>query len=457
MAKTKKKKRRKLSPEQKALRRNQRQFRARVRYIFETAGFTPISTRDKPIHFQGREGEFDSICVFENVVLITEDTCTSSSEGIYHHLLKKNEFYKHLQAHKDEFFEYLKSQFPEFLALLKPEFSIPDLKLVILYCSLNRMEDRHKERFPNLIFLENRHLRYFRALAAILGKSLRFELFKFFGLKARDVHITAGTPTRKYEGFILPESPSGFPKGFRIATFYVDPETLISLSYVLRKNGWRDAQGLYQRMIGKRKIRSMRRYIAQAGRVFINNVIVSLPTTTKLLDREGNQLSYHMIDETKAVTVEIDMEFNSIGLIDGQHRVFAYHEGTDEFDKAIAPKRRRQQLLVTGVIYPVDFNESQQRGFEAKLFLEINDKQTRTKAELRQAIEMLVDPFSVIAIARAVVNRLASNGPLCGILEEVQFDTGKLKTSSIVSYGLRHVVKPEGEDTLFKLWKHAEK
>ena len=157
----------------------------------------------------------------------------------------------------------------------------------------------------------------------------------------------------------------------------------------------------------------MRRYIAQAGRVFINNVIVSLPAATKLLDREGNQLSYDAIDETKPVTVEIDMEFNSIGLIDGQHRVFAYHEGKDEFDKAIAPKRRRQQLLVTGVIYPTNFNENQQREFEANLFLEINDKQTRTKAELRQAIEMLVDPFSVIAVARAVVNRLASNGPLC--------------------------------------------
>jgi hypothetical protein len=46
---------------------------------------------------------------------------------------------------------------------------------------------------------------------------------------------------------------------------------------------------------------------------------------------------------------------------------------------------------------------------------------------------------------------------LCGYLEEHQFDRGKLKSSSIVSYGIRHIVKCDGDDTLFKFWKHDEK
>lgn len=144
-------------------------------------------------------------------------------------------------------------------------------------------------------------------------------------------------------------------------------------------------------------------------------------------------------------------------MIDGQHRVFSYHEGEDAYEKQIAPKRKKQQLLVTGVVYPQVLSDEEQRGFEAKLFLEINDKQTRTRADLRQAIEAIVNPFSVIAISRSVITRLAANGPLCGVLEEHQFDRGKLKSSSIVSYGLRHIIKCEGEDSLFKLWNHTEK
>jgi hypothetical protein len=108
-------------------------------------------------------------------------------------------------------------------------------------------------------------------------------------------------------------------------------------------------------------------------------------------------------------------------------------------------------------VYPEAVSEEKQREFEAKLFLEINDKQTKTRADLRQAIEAIVNPFSVIAISRSVINKLAANGPLCGFLEEHQFDRGKLKSSSIVSYGLKHVVKCEGEDTLFKLWRHSDK
>jgi DGQHR domain-containing protein len=457
MPKRKRKKRRRLTPEQRAQRRIKRNFRKNIHELFEFAGFKGISTRGRQILFKDRQSEFDSIYVFENLVVITEDTCTSSSREIYDHLLRKNHFYLHLQANKREFFEFLIGTFPQLRKSIPPEFSTSDLKLLIVYCSKYRIEDRHKERFGNILFLEDRHLRYFRTLASVLGRSVRFELFKFCNVRAQDLRLAAGSSKRRYDGFVLPESPSGFPPGFKIATFYMDPETLIAVSYVLRKDGWRDSEGLYQRMVGRAKIRSMRRYLANEARAFINNVIVSLPASTKLLDREEHLLNYDSINATTPVLVELGIEFNSVGLIDGQHRVFAYHEGYDSLDAQIALKRKKQQLLVTGIIYPASYTEDKQRQFEARMFLEINDKQTRARPELTQAIETLVNPFSVIAVARAVVNRLGEDGPLCNVLEEDQFDLGKLKSSSIVRYGLRHIVKPEGNDTLFKLWRHRER
>jgi DGQHR domain-containing protein len=457
MSKKKKKKRRKLDLAQRTLRRAQRQFRQRIQDVFHIAGFVVVPVRGTQLNFLGRQGEFDSVFLFENLIVIAEDTCLRSSDEIYEHVLRKDMFYEHLRKNKNAFVDYLKSTFPAVRKSMRAEFDASDVILVTLHCSKNRMEERHKQRFPQFHFLEDRNLRYFRALATTLGRSLRFELFKFFGLHAADIKVASGQPNTTFQGFVLPESPSGFPAGYKIATFYIDPETLISLSYVLRKDGWRDSARLYQRMISRRKIRSMRHYLAQDPRVFINNVIVSLPATTRLLDDDNNTVDLANIAKTEALGVQLTNEFNTIGIIDGQHRVFAYHEGNDEFEARIAPKRRKQQLLVTGVLYPTNVSEDKQREFEARLFLDINDKQTRTRPELRQAIEAVVNPFSVIAIARAVVNRLAADGPLCEVLEEDQFDVGKLKTSSIVSYGLRHIVKPEGDDTLFKLWKHPKK
>jgi DGQHR domain-containing protein len=449
----KKKKKIKLAPEEKAFRNLQRRFRTQITSVFKSAGFSYIPTRNVEIKFKGHKGEFDGIFIFENVVVITEDTCAGKSSSLRDHLLKKNLFYQQLTSNKDEFVEFLDGKFPEFKKARKSEYQPTDMKLVIAYCTKNRMEDEHKKPFADLVFMEDRHVQYFCALAKTLGKSTRFELFKFLRLNTDDLGITTGESTVTYGGFILPESPSGFPSGFKVVTFYIDPDALLLLSYVLRKDGWGDSENLYQRMISRIKIKSMRQFLGQEDRVFINNVIVSLPAATKILDQDNKQIDIHKITKTTPIKVQISKQFNSIGIIDGQHRVFAYHEGYDDLEKQIAPKRKKQQLLVTGVVYPESVTEDKQHEFEARLFLEINDKQTKTKAELRQAIESIVNPFSVVAISKSVITKLAAKEPLCGYLEEHQFDRGKLKSSSIVSYGIRHIVKCEGDDDVTSLFR----
>ena len=151
------------------------------------------------------------------------------------------------------------------------------------------------------------------------------------------------------------------------------------------------------------------------------------------------------------------MVFNNIGIIDGQHRVFAYHEGTDVHERKIAQKRAKQLLLATGIIYPEGVSEDQQRKFEAELFLEINDKQSKSRADLRQAIQTIVEPFSAVAIAKAVINELSRSSVLRGLLDDHYFGEGTIKTSSIVSYGLRHIVAFEGSSSLFELWGDSDK
>ena len=199
----------------------------------------------------------------------------------------------------------------------------------------------------------------------------------------------------------------------------------------------------------------MRKYLAEIERVFINNIIVTLPSDTKI--KKDNDENETEGGKPRKVIIEIPNAFNSVGVVDGQHRVFSYHEGNDIYEIAIKKLRQRQNLLLTGIIYPGNIPDTEKRKFEARLFLEINDKQSRARSDLKQAIELIVNPYSTLAISKAIISRLSKDGPLAAHLEEHFFDVGKVKTSSIVSYGLQPLVKLKGGDTLMKLWEHPNK
>jgi hypothetical protein len=55
------------------------------------------------------------------------------------------------------------------------------------------------------------------------------------------------------------------------------------------------------------------------------------------------------------------------------------------------------------------------------------------------------------------MERLATTQPLFGHVERYFYEKGKLKTSSIVSYGLSPLVKLSGPDSLFSAFPHANK
>jgi DGQHR domain-containing protein len=209
-------------------------------------------------------------------------------------------------------------------------------------------------------------------------------------------------------------------------------------------------------MIISNKIKQIRKYLSSERRVFINNIIITLPSRTKLLDENQNTVDARTITTTQPVEIQIPNEFNVIGLVDGQHRVFAYHEG-GENDEKIKILREKQNLLVTGIIYPSKISDFEKTKFEARLFLEINSNQSNAKSDLKQAIGLILKPFSAESVSRAVLENLNKSGSLEKLFEVNIFDKGKIKTTSIVSYGLRPLLKLSGQDSLFSLWKNIKK
>lgn len=447
----------KLSPQELDKRRKDRRFKRQVRAIFTNAGFTYIPSRDLELNIGGMRGEFDAVYAYDNILIIVEDTQLGDPSD---HLRKKVDFYEYIKNGREaEALVEMDAKLPGFAAYRskRSEFGASEYRLVFLYCSSTRVSEQLRTRHASTcFFLDTPTIRYFLSLTKTIHKTARFEIFKFLGLEASQIgHASSSSLTVGHDALLLPEVPSGFPAGHKLVSFLASPAVLLEQSYVLRADSWRDTTALYQRLLIKSKIANMRTYLVTDHRVFVNNIIVSLPHDTSIESRKSNEGLRNLM---APVTINIPKRFNAIGIIDGQHRVFAYHEGNDKNELGIKALREKQHLLVTGIIYPPGMEPRIARQFEAKLFLEINDKQKRVRPDLKQAIELVVSPFSTVAVAKAVVDRLAAHGPLEGRLSVHFFDSAKLKTASIVAYGLPQIVKlEESPQSLFRTWPGANK
>ena len=428
--------------------------------LFKKLGFVHVVSDGTQVTYEGRSGEFDGIFVFKNVVLIVEYTIGKPESA---HLLKKKILYDLILKDTEKFLTYAETIFPKLKNAIDPLYPKAACRIKILYASKYDPSEEVMNACPDVKFIHGATAKYFQALVGTIEQSARIEFLKFLEFNHDDVgeqSISNSHTLLTYEGFLLPDGSSHYPSNYKVVSFYADPERLIARSYVLRRDGWREESHLYQRILIAKKIKQMRRYLVEEKRVFVNNIIVTLPPETKIGRPRGASSGKERADSARvqAVEVQIPDGFDTIGLVDGQHRVFCYHEGSDRAEQEIKILRRRQNLMVTGIVYPDGTSEIERRTFEAKLFLEINDNQARARSSLKHDIEVILRPNSGIAIAKRVVQELGRRGPYKNMLQISFFDSvTKIKTSSIVSYGLRPLVKLDGIDSLFAAWSNKDK
>lgn len=433
---------------------------AMVRGIFRQAGFQRITSLcDREFKYDGQTSDFDEVFVYENVLVCIEVT-TTSTDKISGHLKPKKIVYDKVQKNEEAFVSFYCKLSPELTAALGA-YDPSDVVVRIVYASRYPVEASHKLNVPNPVYLDYPALRYLKSTVETIRKSARHELLELLDVSddilGRGGVVGVAEETATYIGSVLPEASSNFDPGYKVVSFYMDPLSLLERAYVLRRDGWRQSYTLYQRLLSKDKIDGIRKYLRQQKRVFVNNVIATLPEDTKLLDGNNKDVDPKEIKKTKQIKITVPRRHNSIGIVDGQHRTYAYFEGTSD-DEEIAKLRLRQNLLITGIIYPNGTSAADREKFEARLFLEINANQTTAKSNLKQAIGLILDPFAPESIAARVLDALdRGSGPLSGQVERYFFDKEKLKPTSIISYGLKPLVKLSGVDSLYAKWTHTDK
>ena len=210
----------KLSRDEQAVKRRNRKFLSDIQTVFINAGFKQVPTRNTHVTIAGRRGEIDNLFVFENVLVLIEDT---TEKSVRDHINKTADFCSHLEAHRSETLQVLSSKFPRFKAMrAKSSFDDSQYRWIFLYCPLNTVDRQYETRHPLLKLLKYPQLRYFLSLSKIIGGSVRFEVFRFLGLKMEDIGMPKpGMAKRDYTALAVRVGsdclPGSRPDGPRVS------------------------------------------------------------------------------------------------------------------------------------------------------------------------------------------------------------------------------------------------
>lgn len=452
----------KLTAEQKAAQLKKRKvlaFRKKIRSSFTDAGFTYFSTLDKHFPIGTRTVELDYLFLYENIIVICEDN-TKQKKDI-DHIRNKNESFAEIRNNKTAFLNWLSNTFPEKATMVK-QYRPECYFLYYIYISQTELEitEDEKNRYNNLLFWDPETLSYFNRMAQCIQHSARYEIFRYLGLKNDEIGFSGseGGKTTIKAPIIYPQEATGLRNGVRVVSFMMSAEKLLRTSYVLRKDSWEESMFLYQRLIEKDKVKSIRAFLAQKGEAFYNNIIVALPDNVTFEDDAGTPILVENIGDFQHCKLVLPDEMNSICIIDGQHRIFAHYEApaTEKYELQIAPLRRQLHLLVTGLIFPTEMKEPERKQIQSQIFLDINDNTKKVAPNVLTHIEMVKDPFSDIGLARRVIERLNKKRVFLNRFELSALDESKIKVASIIKFALRYLVTvtpAEGKTSLYAYWQ----
>jgi DGQHR domain-containing protein len=412
--------------------------------IFERSGFQHIVSDGIHFDLKGRTGEIDHIFAWENVILLCEET---AGKDVTKHCTNKVFFHDLIAMDWSAFFNLYRTKNTDLDEYIGSKYQADELEVRHIYYSEEQdLDDGVAKNAAPFTILSRANAAYFAALVQTIGRSAKFEILKYLEVSLNRVGASrisgGGVISQSFPGFALPATHTKYPKGFAIVSFYADPLALIQRAYVLRRDGWESPDLSYQRFVRADKLSEMRQYLSNNGKVFINNLIVTLPSKAVMRESSGKIVDPATLLQRTHVELDLPLELGTVGIVDGQHRIFAYFEGTDSVEPSISQLRQRQNLLVTGIIFPADYTDDMKVKFEAELFLSINNTQTGVHTQLRQDLETIINPETPLAIGRTIINRLSRQGPLDGMLQISQFDPPeKIATGSLGPYVLRPLLR----------------
>ena len=203
-------------------------------------------------------------------------------------------------------------------------------------------EDREYAEQYGMRVWDEQKLRYYEAVVDAIGDYAKYEIIHSFGIDTKEEQL-------EYSAIAIqlrqPHGESGTP----LYMFTMPAERLLRTCCVLRKA--RGSAEAYQRVLGKKRLPGIATFVGQDDAILPTNIVLHLSDKVRwdpipqngLVAEDGKPVHLSRAADCELGTLRIPMEYASMELIDGQHRLFAFAR--------TAPERRQSfPLVILGMV-----------------------------------------------------------------------------------------------------------
>ena len=395
--------------------------------VFYRMGFTTLNEDSKfYINYSDSETltkQIDILAVDDETVLVVE--CKEAQREGTHGNFQQD--INEIGYIKEKVFTELRKKFPK----RKAKYIFAYKNYILGDQDRRRLDEEHIAIFDYSTVL------YYKALVQHLGKAARYQLLGTLFHGDKIVGMNNCVPAIK-----------GKMGGITYYSFLIEPARLLKIGYILHRtnanNNYEDLLPSYQRLIKKDRLKKVTDFV-NAGGYFPNSIIVSVDTGKKA------SLTYQEVgkdaktdSDAKLVMLNLPQTYQSVYIIDGQHRLYGY-AGSDYANKDTIP-----------VVAFENLDKEQQ----LKLFMEINVNQKAVPKSLKNILEIdLYDDSPDLSKRRnALLGRIAkqlgehNKSPLFG-----RVNIGEDAKTDICSITLESIKRALDKTRFFSKYKTAQK
>ena len=294
-------------------------------------------------------------------------------------------------------------------------------------------DDKKYATEKNTVLWGEDELTYYEAVADAIKAYAKYEI-----INALDIRTSEEKDTHRVFAFRFRQPTS--QSSTELFVFTITPERLLKTSVVYRR-----AQGnasAYQRMLRKTRLPYIRRFVSKPDAILPTNIIVNLSNRVTIdeikekdfTDTANRPVIFSNPSACDLVALNIPMEYASIELIDGQHRLFGFAD-------ADAATRLEFNLPVVGI-----------RGLDlpkqSNTFVAINDNVRRIDPNLVAFLKYTEDEAacqkdSELMAINIVVN-LSRLTPFRGSIRLLDVGRQNLTLKGMSGYDLRGLISAKG-------------
>jgi DNA sulfur modification protein DndB len=238
---------------------------------------------------------------------------------------------------------------------IKKEFPKHKIKFIFATNNYRISDDARRDVFEakDIALFDEKTVSYFLELSRHMGHAGRFQLlgFLFRGSKIENLDLEVAALKGKMAGEVF-------------YTFLIEPSRLLKVAFVSHQDAANDELNpTYQRLIKKTRLQKIRRFVEHGG-FFPNSLIVNLGKKPHFDQK------VKVGEESRAGVLRLPAVYQSVFVIDGQHRLYGY----------TGSSRAETELIPVVAFVGMDGSD------QVRLFMEINENQKAVPKNLRSTL-----------------------------------------------------------------------